>query len=264
MSLEQDGRNIPEPLVLDPQVTVTLDNARSAGDVRFTAAAGGKFEVYQGSTQLLSLNIPLNKTHVGLGSCDNTADVSKPMSTPTKTYVDGQIGSISLTPGPPGPTGPQGPQGIQGVQGPTGPQGVQGVPGGSTNVFPYTFSTTATEPPAGQQMRLNNATQTAATKIWIDHNTTDGINVGNYLSFVHLNDEIYLQDRNDAAAYQVYVATADRINKTTYSEIQVTWSRGGTALPNNQAALFSVVRNVTQAQLDAKLAKAGDTMTGNL
>ena len=50
----------------------------------------------------------------------------------TKTYVDGQISTISLTPGPKGDTGPQGPQGIKGAtgaRGATGPKGDQGIQG---------------------------------------------------------------------------------------------------------------------------------------
>jgi hypothetical protein len=76
-----DGRNpAPEPL-LDPNITVTLENATSPGDVRLTAAVGGKVDLYVGTTQLLSLAVPLNKTHVGLANVDNTSDVNKPVST---------------------------------------------------------------------------------------------------------------------------------------------------------------------------------------
>lgn len=83
-----DGENIgPEPL-LDPNVTVTLENATSPGDVRLTAAAGGKVDLYVGTTLLLSLAVPLNKSHVGLGNVDNTSDLAKPVSTPQQTALD--------------------------------------------------------------------------------------------------------------------------------------------------------------------------------
>ena len=36
----------------------------------------------------------LNKGAVGLGNVDNTADTAKPMSTPTKTYVDGLVAGV--------------------------------------------------------------------------------------------------------------------------------------------------------------------------
>jgi uncharacterized protein DUF1566/collagen triple helix repeat protein len=44
-------------------------------------------------------------------------------------YLQNQINTIELTPGPEGPPGPQGEQGPIGLTGPEGPQGVQGVPG---------------------------------------------------------------------------------------------------------------------------------------
>lgn len=47
----------------------------------------------------------------------------------TKNYVDSEISTIELTPGPQGPAGPQGVPGDDGAAGATGPQGPQGVKG---------------------------------------------------------------------------------------------------------------------------------------
>jgi hypothetical protein len=86
-----DGENIgPEPQ-LDPNVTVTLENATSPGDVRLTAAPGGKCDLYVGTTLLLSLATPLDKTHVGLGNVDNTSDLAKPVSTATQTALNAKV-----------------------------------------------------------------------------------------------------------------------------------------------------------------------------
>ena len=53
-----------------------------------------------------------------------------------KNYVDAQISTISLTPGPQGNVGPQGIQGNVGPQGEPGPRGIQGIQGIQGNTGP--------------------------------------------------------------------------------------------------------------------------------
>ena len=57
-------------------------------------------------------------------SAANAAIITANLS--LKNYVDNQISTISLTPGPTGPQGNTGPQGERGLQGNVGPQGIQG------------------------------------------------------------------------------------------------------------------------------------------
>jgi hypothetical protein len=161
----------------------------------------------------------------------------------------GPAGPPSTEPGPPGPEGPPGPPSlVPGPPGPEGPQGVagpagpQGQPGSSVSTFEYTFNATLTEPPGGGQVRLNNASQPAATKAWLDDSDAGGANVRNYISGLKQGDLFYIQDKNNSSAAQEYLLTADPVLKTGYTELPIVWNRGGTALPAGQRALVSIAR----------------------
>ena len=71
------------------------DNFHAVRLVDLNNGLSGKFNNPSGSTaQYIRGNgslATLNSTAVGLGNVNNTSDLSKPMSTATKTYVDGQI-----------------------------------------------------------------------------------------------------------------------------------------------------------------------------
>jgi hypothetical protein len=252
-------RETPTPL-LDPAVTADLSEGTSPGAVVLTAAVGQPVTLKSGSTTILSTTTPLSKSHVGLANVDNTADTAKPMSTPTKTYVDNEIATISLTPGPEGPAGPQGPQGIQGA---LGPQGPQGEPGASTSTWEYSFSAATTEPPGAQQLRLDNSNATLATKVWLDNLTASGVDITNFvLQLVHAGDEVYLQDKNDSARYFIYFAAGVPIDRGAYVEIPLTYNRGGgVALSGGQPVIISVVRGTGSIVLTAG---AGLTGGGDL
>ena len=69
------------------------DDAYTLADTANTTAntADGKIDAH-----LLDTNNPHNvsKSDVGLGNVDNTADASKPLSTPQKTYIDNQVDAL--------------------------------------------------------------------------------------------------------------------------------------------------------------------------
>src|SRR5262245_27945697 len=158
----------------------------------------------------------------------------------------GPTGATGNT-GPQGPEGPQGPTGATGATGPQGEQGIagaQGAPGPSASTWNFTYQNITVEPPSSQSIRLNALPDlTVATKLWIDHLNADGVAIANYLTLVHADDELYLQDKNDAAIYHIYDILAAPENKGTYTEILIPHTRGGTAgLNNNQATLVSIVR----------------------
>jgi len=129
--------------------------------------------------------------------------------------------------GPPGPTGPMGPEG------PVGPQGPQGNPGASTSFLDLSFSGTTTAPPTKSQVRLNNATQTAATLMWIDHTTNHNADVTVPLDAIDAGAEVYIENQADSTRYQRYLVTTDAVNKGTYTELGIQWESGGTALPTS-------------------------------
>jgi hypothetical protein len=96
----------------------------------------------------------------------------------------------------------------------------------------FSFNSSITEPPTGNQVRMNNANQAQATKIWFMKTTTDSIDVSVFFHLLGLSgNEIYLQDRDDFSKRQKYKLTADVIDKTTYFELPVVWESGGTPLP---------------------------------
>lgn len=109
--------------------------------------------------------------------------------------------------------------------------------------FEYTSMFTATtEPPNAAHIEFNNVDQKAATKMWVDNNTSPGTDVSNLLNFTRTNDELYLQDKTDATKYQVYKLSGAPVLKTGYIEFPIVWQRGGTVISNNQKVMLYVVR----------------------
>jgi len=140
--------------------------------------------------------------------------------------------------GPTGATGSQGPTGATGPQGATGPTGPQGAPGGSTSVLDMTFNSTTTVPPAKSQVRLNNADQTLATLMWIDHTTNTNADMKTPLNLITPDAQIYLENKIDSTKHQLYQVTVAAVDKGTYTELGVTWKNGVTLPGSGQADIF--------------------------
>ena len=140
-------------------------------------------------------------------------------------------------PGPPGPEGPAGPAGPAGPEGPVGPEGPSGA---SSTAFDYSLNATTTAPPGGGQIRLNNADQTAATLIWADYHTAPGNDVRIVILAIREGDILLLQDKDNSARYQQYLATGAATDEGTYAEIPVSWQSGGDAVPTGQRAFLFV------------------------
>lgn len=122
-------------------------------------------------------------------------------------------------------------------------QGAQGSPGPSSDTWGYVYSSVPAAPPQGQQIRFDNANPQAASKMWLDHTDTDGIDVTNYLMLMVAGDEVYTQDKNDSTRYDIYTVISDPLNKGAYNEIPIAWARGSaTTLNNNQASVVSLMR----------------------
>ena len=153
------------------------------------------------------------------------------------------VGIVSDTgTGAPGPPGPAGPEGPAGPAGPEGPQGPPGEPGGSTSVFDYSLNGNTTEPPGSGQVRLDNADQTQATKMWVDAATAPGVDVANALMLVEAGARVYIQDKDDASRYQLYDVVADPVDKGTYVEYAIAWVEGSvTPVPTGQRMLLGFV-----------------------
>jgi hypothetical protein len=101
------------------------------------------------------------------------------------------------------------------------------------SVLNYMFNTTTSAPPAAGTIRLNNATQTAATVLWLNYTTNDtiAINLKTYfLARVKVGDTIYLQDKDVPTKWQLYQVSAAWTDNGTYAALPVVWLAGGSAL----------------------------------
>lgn len=105
----------------------------------------------------------------------------------------------------------------------------------------FVFSTTVSYPPPAGQIRLNNATQNAATRIDVSHLNSGGIDVTQIFQLqVQAGTLILLQDRATPANYQIYTATGPAVVSGSDLQIPVVWKSGGASIANNRPMLFGV------------------------
>jgi hypothetical protein len=111
------------------------------------------------------------------------------------------------------------------------------------NAIQYQFSNSTSEPPGAQEIRLNNATQSAATLLWASHTTSSGINIKQFLSAATTGAKLILQDKNDNTNYIKFDVTSSPVDKSTYWEFPVSVTVSGGNLPN--AAILASVTAAT-------------------
>ena len=104
------------------------------------------------------------------------------------------------------------------------------------------FATATSEPPTGTTVRLNNSTQSSATKVWVTNQTYDGIDVVNFLTLVAVGDRLAIQDRDDPTRIQRYDVTGPPVAKTGYVEFPVAWVSGASSLVAQRVMLAVVMR----------------------
>jgi hypothetical protein len=206
----------------------------------------------------------LSKSDVGLSNVDNTADAAKPVSTATSTALGLKAdksqtitgtapitftGSLGTSPtvaisdftattrgAVPNPTASSG-RFLKDDGTWSSPASVISGVGG---VFPFTYNTTVTEPPIGNQLRGNNATFTSSTKIWITETTTDGLDVAVGLGRIKAGFQVYVQDYSSSARYALFNVTADSVDKGTYWELTVAIVSSAGTIPGGKVALQSL------------------------
>jgi hypothetical protein len=108
---------------------------------------------------------------------------------------------------------------------------------GAGNVFPFTYNTSIIESITGSQLRGNNSTFSASTKLWISEVTVDGLDVTVGLGRIKAGFQVYIQDYTSAARYALFSATADSIDKGAYWEISVTPVSSLGTIPGGKVAL---------------------------
>lgn len=136
-----------------------------------------------------------------------------------------------------------------GDKGDTGATGVQGATGGGLSIE-YTFSTTITNAdPGNGALRLNNATQTSATAIYVDLLDNGGTTWTAVLDTLDaststVKGNLRLVKRTDATKWLDFSLTA-RVTQTGYRELTVSNISGSSATPfaNGDGLVLMFTRN---------------------
>ena len=74
-------------------------------------------------------------------------------------------------------------------------------PGPVSLLLEYQFSSNATEPPTGTQIRLDNADPALATKAWVPDVGVAGFDASTAFGLAELGSHLYLQDWDNAAVF---------------------------------------------------------------
>jgi hypothetical protein len=133
--------------------------------------------------------------------------------------------------------------------------------GSTTNVFTSSIigeyqvdTTVGGNPPAGY-IRYDNATQTAALNITVDHITENGINVDPFIPLILAGSVFVVQDKNQPDNYQIWIVSAAPIHSgADYWTIPVTLDSsagtGTTGFPNNQSVIVAATNAAAKAPVD--------------
>ena len=206
----------------------------------------------------------IDKTFVGLGNVDNTSDVNKPVST-AQAAADALKADKTTTIPVTAPITGGGTLGTPtaigitdftttsrgAVPNPTATSGrflkddgtwalTPGGVSGAGNVFPFTYNVSTVEPPTGNQLRGNNSTFTASTKLWIMNTTTDGLDVSVGLGRIKAGFQVYVQDYSSSTRYALFSVTADSIAKSGYYEVPVAIVSSAGTIPGGKVAVQSL------------------------
>lgn len=108
--------------------------------------------------------------------------------------------------------------------------------GGGADGFSWQFDSTTTQADPGSGLfRLNSATTTTVTSIYIDDIAQSGVDSSEFFKDYPIGGYIYIEDKaGNALLYQVTTVT----ELTGYFAIGVTWESGTTLLTNNDVCYF--------------------------
>jgi hypothetical protein len=89
-------------------------------------------------------------------------------------------------------------------------------------IFPYLYSSSTVETGmAAPQLRGNNATVGASTRLWMAEVTQDAVDVTLGLGRIKAGFQVYLQDYTTPSRYALFTVTADSVDKGAYWELSV-------------------------------------------
>ena len=95
----------------------------------------------------------------------------------------------------------------------------------------FTFNASTTAPPVGNQIRLNSASQTAATTMWVSRTTVEGLDVAVGLARVRSGWWAYIQDFDDSTKWVRYDIVGAPVNHTSYWAFPVAFDSGPANVP---------------------------------
>jgi hypothetical protein len=110
---------------------------------------------------------------------------------------------------------------------------------GVSNSATFSYNATTTEPPTGNQLRANNVTLSAATRLWVMQTTVDGLDVAIGLARILPGHQIYFQDRDNAANWVKYDVTAST-DDGAYYDFTVTYHSGAGTVPAGQVEFQAI------------------------
>lgn len=134
-------------------------------------------------------------------------------------------------------------------------------PGGTGATADYKFDTATSAPPASGTIRLNNATPSSATMLWIHNITNGGTDIRRYLEQIAVGSKLVIQDRDNSANYADYQVAGALTDNTTYWAIPVTYLASGGTLANNARLLFAVVTGGSTQPTQQKFTSGSGTYT---
>ena len=105
--------------------------------------------------------------------------------------------------------------------------------GGASNTATFSYNATLTEPPIGNQLRMNSLTHTSVTKVWVSQTTTDGLDVSVGLARILPGHQIYIQDRDNAAMWIKFDVTVTS-DDGAYFDYTVVYNSGPGGFPAGQ------------------------------
>jgi hypothetical protein len=135
---------------------------------------------------------------------------------------------------------------------------------GAGNVFPFTYNTSILESGiSSPQVRGNNSTFTASTKLWISEITTDGLDVSLGLGRIKAGFQIYIQDYTNASRYAQFSVVSDAIDKGAYWEVTVALVSSLGTIPGGKIALQSLTAAQTSTLFSTTTTAPGLTPGSN-
>jgi hypothetical protein len=123
----------------------------------------------------------------------------------------------------------------------------------ASNLGEYTFDNQTTFPPASGTIRFNDATQNAATELFISHlNPAGGDNSSQITLYLVTGVDIVVQDKDEGSKYKVFTATAAPVLSGGDYRVTVTLKLAGTDIVNSQRVAISAsgeAQRASQRQL---------------